>query len=136
MPKTPKTPQNQPPAENSSPVPGTIPNPYKHKGLTDLMALQNTHASPLASVDKIFETFNLIKMEALKSLHKPARLVIPSNNQRWYIILYIYDVQSGQVQRKRFYNIPEEENNAKRSFKYLVMCSSFWVYKYLSLTIK
>ena len=87
------------------------------------MTLQETHAALHASVDKIFETFNLIKMEALKSLHKPARLVIPSNNQRWYIILYIYDVQSGQVQRKRFYNIPPEENNAKRIYTANQICS-------------
>jgi integrase len=86
------------------------------------MTLQKTNASLHASVNTIFETFNLIQMEALKTLHKPARLVIPSNNKRWYIILYIYDVQSGQVQRKRFYGIPEEENNAKRIFNANTIC--------------
>lgn len=122
MPKQPKTQQKQPPAENSSPVPGTIPNPYKHKGLTDLMAHAKTKSAVVSSVEAVFESFNLIQMESLKTLHKPARLVIPANNKKWYIILYIYDVQSGQVQRKRFYNIPQEENISKRTFTANEIC--------------
>ena len=48
--------------------------------------------------------------------YKPARLVIPSDGKKWYIILYIYDVQSGQTKRRRFFSLPESENFNEKKY--------------------
>lgn len=95
--------------------PGYKRNELKNNDLRQITSCQSESASLDASITFANESLNLVQTD-MEVKFKPARLVIPANQKRWYINVYIFDELCGQLVRKRFYQIPEEPNFDKRKF--------------------
>lgn len=113
--KSPANSTNTLAAHNSTPVLGTITLPYSSNRVASLMSVHQPLVAVSLAVDVFIKTFNLVTTD-MTLTYKPARLVIPSDGKKWYIILYIYDVQSGQTKRRRFFSLPESENFNEKKY--------------------
>jgi integrase len=117
------TPKNTP--QSTIQVPSRVQslNPCNSKEFETYISVNNEPASVLASLNQLFNAFNIIQTDMVQLQYKPARLVIPTTSDRWYIIFYIYDVQCGQLKRKRFYDLPQAENKEQKIYLANLVCN-------------